>query len=1355
MRLLTKYLIIILPFLGYGQVVSITPLFPYQNDSITITYDASLGNGELTGISPVFAHTGLIYGTSSNWQNVQGNWGTADSSVLMQSSGNDLHSISFHIPSYYGITGTSSSGPNALAFVFRNTSGTLVGRNSDQSDIYVPIYSSSSPLEVQWASHNNIIETLPNTSLTLNAGSSVVADFKVFVDGNLVFIDSNTRSITPTINIPNSLGIHSLVVQANQGSQSVTDSIILAVNNAVGVNQNVIIIPAYPTNQDTIDIVYDSLSGNRGTQGYIPLYLHTGILTQSSGANWQNVQGNWGTDDNNVRLSHLGGGIWHKRLHVNSFYALSSIASSATHLAMVVRDSSGNYVGKTSSGGDILHPLGYSSYSSGFHAAFTNSSSVINLSVGDSLHLQAVSNLAASLNIMRNGSSIASASNSYGLSHSLITGTNWVGSQQVLLQAVNNTDTIFDTLNVYVAPETPVGGSILTVVPPFPLKTDTVNITYHANEGNGSLATTSPVFAHTGMITNGNLNYWQNVQGTWGIADSNVIMTSIGNASHQIEYHIPSFYGISPSSTNMTHMSFVFRNTDGTLVGRNIDGGDIYYPITTNPNAFEARFFSPTQVHVLKAGQCLNLKVKSNLNATLTLYDNGNVIATDTNTTALDFCQSPGGQYGNHMVTLMAFRNGNIRRDTVYYVYPGNKTPANPPLGLKNGANIINDSTITLVLYAPGKENVFVLAEGNDFLPDVNYQMTPSLDGSTYWITLNCSPNQDFIYQYLVDGEIRIADPFSERILDPQNDGDIPSANYPNPYPYPSNKTFGHCSLIHPGGTPFNWQNDNYQAPDKENLMIYELLVRDFVEERNYNTIRDSLGYFAKLNINAIEFMPINEFENNLSWGYNPSYHMALDKMYGTPNDFKSLVDSLHGRGIAVIVDVVLNHAEGQNPLARLWWDAVNNAPASDNPYFNTACPHPPNCWGNDFNHESQATKDYVDQILRYWIEEYHVDGFRLDFTKGFTNGIGGGWDVSRQNLLKRIANTVWSYKPGAYLILEHWGDNSEEINLSNHGFMLWGNVCHEYQDAAMGFGSNSSFSQAFHGSRGWNNAGLVTYVESHDEERIAFKNKTFGNNSIGNHNVRNTAISMKRMELTTLFGHLIPGPKMMYQFQELGYDISIDDPCRVCEKPPKWNYYTNVPRRRLYEITGIINNLKASYPSFGPYTNFYADMQGHVKQMRFEHSTMDAVAVGNFDVASQTKDIYFSHTGTWYEYFTGQSITINSTTTSLSLDAGEYRLYTDVNIPGGTSQFSVNEYDLEDLMVYPNPGYDKIYIEYLNSDILQAQYTVYDSHGGVVKVGTYYIHHEIEISSLANGLYYIVLIDKNNRTYSSKFSKL
>ena len=148
---------------------------------------------------------------------------------------------------------------------------------------------------------------------------------------------------------------------------------------------------------------------------------------------------------------------------------------------------------ETSSGGDIIHPLAYSNSSGGFNAAFVNGNIPIYLAVGDSLHIQATSNLAATLNIMWNGSSIASDSNSYGLSHSLITGTNWVGNQQILLEAMTSSDTVYDTLSVYVNPATPVGGSVLSVIPPFPLKTDTVSITYHAKEGNGALYGTTPV----------------------------------------------------------------------------------------------------------------------------------------------------------------------------------------------------------------------------------------------------------------------------------------------------------------------------------------------------------------------------------------------------------------------------------------------------------------------------------------------------------------------------------------------------------------------------------------------------------------------------------------------------------------------------------------------------------------------------------------------------------------------------------------------------------------------------------------------------------------------------------------------
>ena len=93
----------------------------------------------------------------------------------------------------------------------------------------------------------------------------------------------------------------------------------------------------------------------------------------------------------------------------------------------------------------------------------------------------------------------------------------------------------------------------------------------------------------------------------------------------------------------------------------------------------------------------------------------------------------------------------------------------------------------------------------------------------------------------------------------------------------------------------------------------------------------DTLNYLEELGINAIELMPVNEFEGNNSWGYNPSFHMALDKYYGTPEAFKALVDACHARGIAVILDVVYNHVFSQSPLAKLYWDPIAFKPTIDN----------------------------------------------------------------------------------------------------------------------------------------------------------------------------------------------------------------------------------------------------------------------------------------------------------------------------------------------------------------------------------------------------------------------------------------
>ncbi len=177
--------------------------------------------------------------------------------------------------------------------------------------------------------------------------------------------------------------------------------------------------------------------------------------------------------------------------------------------------------------------------------------------------------------------------------------------------------------------------------------------------------------------------------------------------------------------------------------------------------------------------------------------------------------------------------------------------------------------------------------------------MKRSADGNRYWLEINnLEPNREYAYQFLIDGELAVADPYCDKILDPNYDQSIPAANYPNLKPYPLGAK-GIVSVLQTGQKPYNWQINNFVRPDATKLNIYELLVRDFVSSRRYQTVGDSLPYLKKLGINTIELMPIMEFTGNESWGYNPIFYMAPDKAYGTINDLKAFIDKCHANGIA------------------------------------------------------------------------------------------------------------------------------------------------------------------------------------------------------------------------------------------------------------------------------------------------------------------------------------------------------------------------------------------------------------------------------------------------------------------------
>ena len=884
-----------------------------------------------------------------------------------------------------------------------------------------------------------------------------------------------------------------------------------------------------------------------------------------------------------------------------------------------------------------------------------------------------------------------------------------------------------------------VSAQVISVTPAFPSQNDTVTVIFDATQGNGALTGTTPVYAHAGLITNQSTSPtdWKHVQGNWGTADPNVLMTPLGNNLHKMEYHIPTFYGFG-SSVVVQQLAFVFRNASGNIVGRSSSGSDIFYDVYAANAGLLAQFMTPQTTELISASDSIACVIASNLKSDMTVTDNGTVVFQDSTKQETFYLKSTTP--GMHTVILEASNDTSTVYDTLHYAVEPPLEVAVLPGGMEMGINELNDTTVFFKLFAPGKDRVFVLTSLNDYFPDTVNAMTRTPGGAYWFKEMKVPAGQPFTYQYLINGSTKVADPFSTLILDPWNDPYISPSTYPNLPDYPTGKTSGNVTLYQTAKAQYSWKNTNFQAPDQEELVIYELLIRDFVTTRNYQTLIDTLDYIARLGVNAIELMPNSEFEGNLSWGYNPSFHMALDKFYGTPDKFKEFVDSCHSRGIAVITDQVFNHAYGQNPIAQMWWDGANNRPSANNPYMNQSCPHPPNCWGNDFDHFVQPTRDYMDRINTYWINEFKIDGIRFDFTKGFTNSSNAdNYNSARIAALKRLADTLWDVDQDFYVILEHWGPTNEEKELADYGMMLWGNVVHPYYESAMGYTSNSDFSWGIHKERNWNDKHLISYMESHDEERSAFQIKTYGNSS-GSYNTKTLATMAERKILTSAFLYTIPGPKMLYMFEELGYDISINDPCRICEKPILWNYYADQHRQKIYFYTASMIEMRRKYGIFNT-DNFTYALNGAAKRINLSSTDTNVTVVGNFRVTQG--DVYpnFQHTGTWYDYFTGDSITVTNATSPISFAPGEWHIYTDVKLQQAAF-IDVEEWaaPVSRIMVYPNPSNGWVELLTDVAQGTQVHYQLMDVTGKTVAQDQFLSSplevRELDFSALSSGVY-------------------
>jgi glycosidase len=920
-----------------------------------------------------------------------------------------------------------------------------------------------------------------------------------------------------------------------------------------------------------------------------------------------------------------------------------------------------------------------------------------------------------------------------------------------------------------------------------------VEITVDASKGNQGLFNyASNVYVHIGLITTASSGAadWKYSKFQWGTTNTAAACTSLGNNKWKftITGDLRTFFAVNNSNEKILKIAILFRDGAGNIVQRNSDGSDMYIPVYESGLQVRINepFRQPTYVPVAEpisknVGDLVTINAVTPSPANINIGLNGTTIASQNSVTTLTTAHQI--TVGGLQKIIATATDGTVTvKDSLSFFVTSPAPVAPLPAGVKDGINYEpGDTSVTLVLYAPGKNNLFVLGDFNNWTQDGRYQMTKTPDGNRFWLRISpLTPGQEYAYQYLVDGSLKVADYNCEKVLDPSNDSFIPPSTYPGLKAYPSGKTTGIVSVLQTAKPAYNWQVNNFSRPDKKNLVIYELLLRDFLGQSNWNTLKDTLSYIKRLGVNVIELMPFTEFEGNNSWGYNPSFFFAPDKFYGTENALKGFIDECHKQGIAVVLDMVMNHAFGQSPLVQLYFDAASGKPAANSPWFNQDAKHPFNV-GYDFNHEASATKELVDRVVEHWLVNYKLDGFRWDLSKGFTQtnnpnntAAWSAYDATRIAIWKRIYSKMQSVSPGTYCILEHLGENTEEKELADAGMMLWGNMNYNFSEATMGYVNNSNFEWALHTRRGWTNPYLIAYQESHDEERLTYKNISFGNSS-GSYNIKNLATALKRNEMAAAFYMMMPGPKMIWQFGELGYDYSINycangtisDQCRTDPKPVKWEYKLDANRDVLFQVYAALNKLRLT-PNYNltfTGSNVNSDFTAGFKWMTVQSDSLKLMVIGNFDMTPKTGTVTFPTAGPWYSYLSNGQRNATGAAESITLQPGEYFVYTNKNIssPVITSVEDLRpDYTDQSLIIYPNPVQRTSVVVYKIPSTGKVNISIWNMQGqriGVLNAGTKPRgRHEISLdhSSLnldhASSGNYVLLLEVNGKTMKKQF---
>ena len=385
--------------------------------------------------------------------------------------------------------------------------------------------------------------------------------------------------------------------------------------------------------------------------------------------------------------------------------------------------------------------------------------------------------------------------------------------------------------------------------------TNSITIFADATKGNkGIINTTGDIFVHIGAITSlsTSSSNWKYVPVSWGVADNKVKCTKLANNvwSFTINGGLRNFFGMTNASETIQKIAILFRDAAGSQVLRNADASDMYIPVYDNNLAvrIDSPLTQPTFVPVLEpiakaVGDTISIAGVASASGALSIFVNDSLITSTTGTSiAQKFIVQ---KVGTQKVLLQGVSGSATSKDSISFLVTGATNLVGLPAGVKDGINYEpGDTSVTLVLYAPKKSSITVAGDFNNWTPGLSHVMKMTPDSLRFWVRLTgLTPGVEYAYQYIIDGALKVADYNTNKVLDPWNDPFIAAATYPNLKPYPTGKTTEIVSVLQTAQAKYKWNDASFVRPNKKNLVVYELLLRDFVAKHDFQTLKDTLPY--------------------------------------------------------------------------------------------------------------------------------------------------------------------------------------------------------------------------------------------------------------------------------------------------------------------------------------------------------------------------------------------------------------------------------------------------------------------------------------------------------------------------------